>query len=232
MLTDQTTRLGSQLEDRQTWCIIHINGSIIKFLNLIVHLFPFVFLQPSALDLLTRNLTDIHYKTIYELDVTHFQREQSYRCIEVDSHVLGHRKDKSCFTHSRTGSNNNQVRILPTGSNLVKSVKACTQTTQTFFLIGCIFQHLQGFLDNRINLRHVFLYVTLRNLKQLSFGFLHQIIHISGLIESFRLNLRRERNQFTCQVFLGNDPGMVFDMRATRYFTCQLSYIIRTAHLI
>ena len=194
MFTYQTACLCTQLEHRKTRRIIHINRSIIQFLNLEVKLLPLIAFQASAFNLLTRYLTYIHDQTVYQLNVTHFKREQGNRHIMVHRHILRHRKYKRRLTHRRTGSDNDQVRILPPRSDLIQRIETGTRTAQTFFLVCRFLQHIHRILDNRIDLGHVFLYVPLRNLKQFTFGLLHQVFHVDRLIKRLSLYHGRKRD--------------------------------------
>ena len=150
----------------------------------------------------------------------------------VNRHILRHRKDKCRFTHRRTGSDNNQVGVLPTGSNLIQRIESGTCTAQTFLLVCRLLQQLHRVLDNRVDLGNVFLYITLGDFKQFPFGFLHQVFHIDRLVERLSLDHGGKGDQLSRQVFLCYNTGMVFDMRATGHFTGQLRDIERAAYQI
>ena len=53
----------------------------------------------------------------------------------VHRHILRHRKYKRRLTHRRTGSDNDQVGILPPRSDLIQRIETGTRTAQTFFLV-------------------------------------------------------------------------------------------------
>ena len=231
MLTHQTTSLRTQFEYRKTRRIVYINRCIIQFFYLKVQLFPFIVFQTPALDLLARNLTYVHDQTVDKLDVTHFKREQSHRRVMVYRHILSHRKDKSRLTHRRTGGNDDKIGILPSGRHFVQSFETSAQTAQPFFLIGSLLKHNHRFLDDRIDLGNIFLHIALRNLKELSFRFLHKVFHIDRLIKSLALYHSSEGDQLTRQIFLGDDTGMIFDMGTTGHLTGQLGNIERATYL-
>ena len=109
MLTHQTTGFRPQLEDGQARGIVHEDRGVVKLLDLKIQLFPLVALQTSALDLLARYLANIHDQTVYQLHVTHLEREQGDRRIEIHRHILRHGKDESRLTHGRTGGDNDKV---------------------------------------------------------------------------------------------------------------------------
>ena len=215
MFTYKSACFGSQLKYRQGRCIVNIKRSIVQFLYLIVELSPFVRSELTALDFLTGDLAHIHNQTVHQLYVTHFQREQCNGNFIVYGHILRHREYECCLTHRRTGSNNNKVGILPAGSHLVE----LRQTTQTVGSCRRFLKHLIRFLNDRINLRIVFLHVLLRDFEEFSFGFLHQIVYILSLVERLCLDVAGKRDQLACQKLLGDDTSMIFDMGRRSYLT-------------
>ena len=90
MLTHQATGFRSQLEDGEARRVVDVDRRVVKLLDLEIKLFPLVALQPSALDLLARDLADIYDQTIDQLDVAHLKREKRHGDLEVHRHVLGH----------------------------------------------------------------------------------------------------------------------------------------------
>jgi len=137
MLTHQTAGFCAKLKYRQRRSIIHIQRRIQKVTQFIVQLLPFIIRQLSTLDFLTWNFARIGYQTIYQLYVTHFKRKHSYRIAIIHRNILCHRKHERRLTHCRTGSNNNKVGSLPTGSHLIKFGKTTLQTTQTISTGSC-----------------------------------------------------------------------------------------------
>ena len=131
MFTYQTTRLSSKFKHRQRRRIIHVKRCIHQILQFIVQLLPFIICQLPAFDFLARNLADIRNQTVHQLNVTHFKREQRHRVPVIHRNILSHWKNESSLTHSRTGSYNNKVGILPTRSHLIKFRETTLQTTQT-----------------------------------------------------------------------------------------------------
>ena len=75
------------------------------------------------------NFARIGDQTIHQLYVTHFKREHSYRITIIHRNILCHRKYECRLSHGRTGSNDNKVGSLPTGSHFVKFGKTALQTT-------------------------------------------------------------------------------------------------------
>ena len=199
MFTHQTTGFRTKLKHRQRGSIIHIQRCIQQILQFIIQLLPFIIRQLSAFYFLTRNLADIRNQTIHQLDITHFKRKQRYRVTIIDGYILRHRKDESCLPHRRTGGNNNKVGVLPTGSHLVQLRKTTFKATQSVRSCRCLLNQLIRFVNHRIDLRVVLLHVLLRNLKKLSFGFLHQIVHIQRFIKRLTLNVTGKSNQLARQ---------------------------------
>ena len=165
MLTHQTTRFGTKFKNRQRRGIVDIQRCVDQIFQLIIQLLPLICSELAALDFLTRNFTDIGNQTIYQLYITHFKREQRNRIPEIYRYILCHRKHKCRFTHSRTGSDNNKVRVLPTGSHLVQLGITTLQATQTIGTGSSFLNQLIRLTNHRIDLRIVFLHVPLRNLK-------------------------------------------------------------------
>jgi len=231
MFTHQTTCFGPEFKHRQRRSIVHIKRSIQQVFQFVVQLLPLIACQLSTFDLLTRNLTNIGDKTVDQLDVTHFKREQRYRIPIINSNILSHRKYESCLTHGRTGSDYNKVGVLPTGGHLVQFRKSTFKTTQTVRSCSRFLNQLIRFVNYRINLRIVFLHILLGNLKQLAFRLLHQVVHIQCLIKSLALNITGKRYQFARQRFLCNNTGVIFDMCGRSNLTAQLSNIERSTDL-
>ena len=165
MLTHQTTRFGTKFKNRQRRGIVDIQRCVDQIFQLIIQLLPLICSELAALDFLTRNFTDIGNQTIYQLYITHFKREQRNRIPEIYRYILCHRKHECRFTHSRTGSDNNKVRVLPTGSHLVQLGITTLQATQTIGTGSSFLNQLIRLTNHRIDLRIVFLHVPLRNLK-------------------------------------------------------------------
>ena len=199
MFTYQTARLCPELENRKRRSVIHIKRRIQQIFQFIVQLLPFVSGQLPALNLSALDFTNIRYQTVDQLDITHFKREQCYRIPEVHSDILGHGKHESRLTHGGTGGNNNKVRILPAGSHLVQFRKTTLKATQTVGSCRSLLNQFVGLVNDRINLRVILLHILLRDLKQLAFRFLHQVVHIQRFIKSLALNITCKRNQFACQ---------------------------------
>ena len=101
----------------------------------------------------------------------------------ADSHVLCHRKDECRFSHSGTGGDNDEVGILPTGSNFVDVVKPGLQSAQSVTSIGCYLNLSDSFAQYWVYLSNVFFQVTLGNFKEFPLGFLHKVIYVVGLVK-------------------------------------------------
>ena len=231
MLANQTTGFGTKLEYGKRRSIVHIQRRIQQVTQFIIQLLPFVVGKLSALNLLTRNFAHIGDKTVHQLHVTHFKGEQGDRVAEIHGDVLCHGKHERRFTHGRTGGYNDKVGVLPTGSHLVQLRKSALEAAQTVGTGGGFLNKVVRFGNDRIDLRIVLLHVLLGNLEQLAFGFLHQVVHIERLVERFGLDIAGECYQLACQRLLGDNTGVIFDVRRRGYLTAELGYIERTAHL-
>lgn len=87
------------------------------------------------------------------------------------------------FSHSGTGGDNDEVGILPTGSNFVDVVKPGLQSAQSVASIGCYLNLSDSFAQYRVYLSNVFFQVTLGNFKEFPLGFLHKVIYVVGLVK-------------------------------------------------
>ncbi len=161
MLTNQPTCLRSQFKHTQARRIIQINRSIIQLSDTAVQLSPFIRSKLTATNLVTSNLADIHHQTVHQLHITHLKRKHSTRYLAIHSHLSHHRDDKRRLTHSRTRSNDNQVRSLPAIRNFVQFLKARRQSRQSIIPGRSTLQLVIRLLDNRIYLRIVLLQISL-----------------------------------------------------------------------
>ena len=103
-----------------------------------------------------------------------------------------------------------------------ESIKPTAKAAHTALLVRCLFQHRERLLDHRVDLRHILFHVALRDLEERPLRLLHQVVHIHRLVERLVLDGRREANQLTSQVFLGDNAGMKLQVRRTGHLTGQL----------
>ena len=85
----QSTSLGSQFKHREARCIVHIDRSIGQSADSLVQSFPVRRVQLTIQDLTSRDLAYITDKTVDQLDVVHFKREEADRNPIIYSHILG-----------------------------------------------------------------------------------------------------------------------------------------------
>ena len=140
-----------------------------------MQLLPFQAAQRTALYFAALNFADVAYETVDKLQVRHFEREHRHRNVEAYSHAHCHRQHKGCFTHCRTGGNNHEVAVLPTRSHAVDFVEAGLKAAQAVGAVCRIFNFLESVDDYRLDFRHIFLEVALREFKQFAFGFLQNV---------------------------------------------------------
>ena len=93
-------------------------------------------------------------------------------------------------------------------------------------------QRLHSVLDDGVDLGDILLYVTLRDLEQLTLRLLHQVLYIERLIKCLSLDHRRERDQLPRQIFLGDDTGVILDMGAAGHLAGKLRDIERSAYIL
>ena len=231
MLANQTAGLGTKFEYGKRGSIIHVQRRIQQVAQLIVQLLPFVIGKLSAFDFLTRYLAHVGDETVHQLYVAHFKGEQGYGIAEVHGDVLRHGEHERRLTHGRTGGYDNEVGVLPAGSHLVQFRKSALKTAQTVGTGGGFLNKVVRFGNDRIDLRIVLLHVLLRNLEELAFGFLHQVVHIERLVERLGLYVTGEGYQLARQRLLGNDTGVILDMRRGCHLAAELGDVERAAHL-
>ncbi len=133
------------------------------------------------------------------------------------NHIAGHRKNEGGLTHRRTGCNNNQVRILPTGSNLIQLSKTTRNPTKSIFTLTGNFDMLNSFRDNTLNLYGISLHAALRKHEQGVLCLFKQIINILRLIKSLGLYNTRDTYHLTLQILLVYDTGVILNVCGRGY---------------
>ena len=73
MLTHQTTCLGTQFEDRQAGCVVHIERCPQQVVEALVEAFPLVGTQLTVKDLRALYLAAVRDESVDQLHVGHFQ---------------------------------------------------------------------------------------------------------------------------------------------------------------
>ncbi len=96
-------------------------------------------------------------------------------------------------------------------------MKTRFNTAQTVFSFGGQVQDIQGLVDDGIDLNNIFFKILLGELEQFGLGLLHQLIHIHGFVIGISLNLGSIAYQSPGQVLLGDNTGMIFQMRGRNH---------------
>ena len=133
--------------------------------------------------------------------------------------MLRHRQHEGGLTHRGTGSNDDEVWTLPTGSDLVQRIETGRDTGNRTGVL-CRFLHaFEGFLDDGVDLRYIAFLRTLTDLKDTCFRGLHQFVHVLRLVKSHLFDLGSEGNDVTRGRFLGDDLRVVTQVRGRRHAT-------------
>ena len=231
MFAHQSAGLGTQFEDGERRRVVHVERGVYQVAQLVVQLLPLVVGQLTTLDLLARYLADVRYQTVHQLHVAHFEREQGHGIVIVHGNVLGHGQHEGRLTHSRTGSDDDEVGVLPARGHLVQLREAALQSAQTVGTRGRLLYQLVGLGDDGVDLRVVLLHVLLRDFEELSFGLLHQVVHVERLVERFRLDVAGEGDELTRQRLLRDDAGVILDMGRRSHLAAELCQVEGAAHL-
>ena len=108
---------------------------------------PVIRLQFTGLELLGINDCLLGQQTGCQLILTHFQLEQHNILIGMLGSIQCHIEGKSSLAHTRTGSNQDQVRFVQAGQTAVQIMEACGQTRQTAFTL-CQFIQTIVYIQN------------------------------------------------------------------------------------
>ena len=142
MFANQAAGFGAKFKNRQSWCVVYIDGRAVHLAQVVVEPFPIGGVQLSAQNLAARYGTDVRQQAVYQLYVVHFEREEGYWYAIVYCNVLGKAEGKRSLTHRRTPRDNNKVGRLPARSNLVQLGETSRYPRQAAILlvIGCFEQ--------------------------------------------------------------------------------------------
>ena len=228
----QSASLGTEFENRKTRRIININRCTCQFSQFFIQPFPFWLFQLSVQYFFTRNLANIRDESVHQLNVIHFQREESDRHIIIYRHILGNTQCKGSLTHGRTTSDNHKVGRLPTRCHIIQSTITRRNTGKTTRVLSSTLQDGNGLLYNRINLGIILLHIVLRKLEEFTFSFLHQFIHIHTFFIRHRLDVAGIMNQLALHIFLRQDTGMRLYMGSRSHACRNIHEILCSSHLI
>ena len=72
----------------------------------------------------------------------------------------------------------------------------------------------------------------MREFEEFAFGFVQNVENIDRIVESERLNLRAEADEFAGEIFLRHDAGVEFDVGSRSHACCESRNAHGAAHLI
>ena len=186
---------------------------------------PFVGSQLSASELLAAQFADVNHEALHELLVAHFQAEHGARNLVIDSHSLYHGEHECRLTHRRTGSDDDEVAVLPSVSDAVEFVEASRKSAESSLLSLSLLYEFDDLADDGVDLCEVLLHVLLRDGEEHALGFLHKVCHVDGGVEGFRLHQTGEGDELSLQGLLGDDLGVVLDVGRAGHLRIDLHQI-------
>ena len=144
----------------------------------------------------------------------------------VHCHIPGHGQHECRFTHRGTGGNNHEVGRLPTGSHFIQSVEPGRNPTQSICTFTGNLDSLDRFINQSINSRCLFFYISLGNFEHLLLSHIHQVGHVCCLVVCLVLYIGTYPDQFPLDIFLHHDTGVELDMSCGCHLRSQLSQIV------
>ena len=229
MLAHEAPRLGAKLEDGEARGVVDVDRRVVEVLDLVLQLLPLVLLQPAALDLLARQLADVHDEAVHKLHVAHLKREHSHGHLERDGHIAGHREHEGRLTHRGAGGDDDEVGVLPAGRDLVQVGKAGGQSAEALLPVGCPLKQLARLLDDGVDLHGLVADVLLRDAEKLALGLLHELFDLDRFVVGLALDLARVADQFAGQVLLGHDLRVALEVSRAAHVLGQLGDVERSA---
>ena len=229
VLAHEAPRLGAKLEDGEARGVVDVDWRVVKVLDLVLQLLPLVLLQSAALDLLARQLADVHDEAVHELHVAHLKREHGHGHLERDGHIAGHGEHEGRLTHRGAGGDDDEVGVLPPGRDLVQVGKAGGQSAEALLPVGCPLEQLARLLDDGVDLHGLVADVLLRDAEKLALGLLHELFDLDRLVVGLALDLACVADQFAGQELLGHDLRVTLEVSCAAHVLGQLGDVERPA---
>ncbi len=145
---------------------------------------------------------------LYQLTGTHLKGEQGHTGLFTRMHdrITGQVQGECCFTHGRTGSEDDQVGCLPAIRYTIQRRETAGYTCYIFIFMTKIFDPLDGIYQNGVNRFKVLTQVIIGDLEQFAFGHIQQVKYIGGILVSIPDDFAADADQFTLNKFLQDDP--------------------------
>ncbi len=161
MLAHKAPCLGAEFHNRERRGVVDKERQALKFLYAVEELVPFELGEVAALDFFATDFAHVGYKTVYELQLAHFERE--YRDgVVVEGYVERHRQHEGRLAHRRTRRDNDEVGVLPARRVFVEFAEAAAESAQTRLAFRCELHLVDGLGDNGVDLGYIFFHVALR----------------------------------------------------------------------
>lgn len=232
MVANEAAGFGTKLEHGQRRGVVDIKRGSDEFLDFVVELTPLVGSQLAALDFLAGYLAHVDDKTVDELHVGHFEREEGHRNFLVDGDVFGHTQGKRRLTHGGTGGEDDEVGVLPAARDAVELGELAGNAAESVAASGRLLEHVVSLVDDGVDLGVIVFQVLLRDFEELAFGFLHEFVDVLHVVEGFFLNLAGVGDEFAGQMLLRDDTGVVLDVSGRGDESAELRDVERTAGVV
>ncbi len=168
-------------------------------------------------------------QTLHQLRCVHFQGKEGHRSPETHRRIPRHAQGKRGFTHSRTGSDDDQVGRVEAGGHLIEQTEAGCHTRDATFGALNGFQFLER-SDHEVTHRHIVpSQVGFRQRKQVLLRTIQQVKHVGRLVKCRIHHAVADFDELAHQVLLGDDPCVVFDVGCRGDLACEFGEVIDAA---
>ena len=232
MFANEAACLGAQFEDVERSRIVNVDGSTYELVEPSVELCQFWVGELSALQFLTRYVTHVDNQSVNELHVSHFKREHSNWNAHIHCHALHHGEDECCLTHSRTGSDDDEVGGLPSVGGFVQFLIACGYAGKSIGASHRFAQFLHRLVYDWVDLCVRSALCLLRYAEEVSLCLLHQFGYVLSWVKSIAQDLACKAYELAGLILLVDDLCLILDMGAGDDVLCQLGYVHQSASLL
>ena len=168
MFVFQAAALGPQFKNVQGGCIINKQRRLCEALNTFrIQLLHFMLFHFTPADFFKPYFTFGRENPLYQLTGTHLKGEQGHTGLFTRMHhrITGQVQGECCFTHGRTGSEDDQVGCLPAIRYTIQRRETAGYTCYIFIFMTKIFDPLDGIYQYGVNRFKVLTQVIIGNLK-------------------------------------------------------------------
>ena len=131
--------LGPELGNGNTRRIVNDQVGTADNIGALHQLGPVLILQITGSHVLGIHMGLHGKETVYKLLLGHLKTEYGNGNILAKCHILGNVQNKRCFSHGRTGCDQNQVRGMHSGGLVIQIHKSGRNTSYGPLQLGCLF---------------------------------------------------------------------------------------------